>query len=108
MPDFAHMVFRAFTAHCNAVELAGQAEGEVADIDHFLDFAETFGEDFATFYGDKFAKIIFGSAEFFTEQADKLTTHRCGGFSPFFKRCLCVCCGFFNISRYVFLEFAQR
>jgi hypothetical protein len=43
MPGFHHPVAGAFGGDGQTVELAREADGEIADVDHFLDFAEAFG-----------------------------------------------------------------
>ncbi|MNL85033.1 hypothetical protein D3C87_2132010 [compost metagenome] len=40
-----------------AVKLAGQTDCEIADVDHFLDFAEPFGGDLAGFDRNQAAKV---------------------------------------------------
>jgi len=72
MPLFHHPVIGPFARNGETVELARQADGEVADVDHFLHFAEPFAEDLARLDGDKFAERRLGLAEFFAEQAHQL------------------------------------
>src|SRR6266478_6296793 len=47
MPGLGHTVLVALRGYRQAVELPGKTRGEVADVDHLLDFAETFGLDLA-------------------------------------------------------------
>ncbi len=49
MPGFHHPVLGTLGCDRQAVELARQADCEIADVDHFLDFAKTFGCDLADF-----------------------------------------------------------
>ena len=53
MPRFRHPVPRAFRGDRQAIKLARQADGEVADIDHLLHFAESFLQDLACFERDE-------------------------------------------------------
>ena len=48
---------RALRGDGEAVELARQADGEVADVDHLLDLAGPFGDDLADLDGDQSAEI---------------------------------------------------
>src|SRR5882672_9037095 len=49
MPRLHHAMLAALRGQCQAVELAGEADREVADVDHFLHFAEPLGHDLAGF-----------------------------------------------------------
>ena len=53
-----------------AVELAGEADGEVADVNHLLHFAFAFGEDFAGLECDEAPEVAFGVAQGVAELAD--------------------------------------
>ena len=64
MPLFVHAVLRALAMHGQTVELAAEADCEITDVDHFLDFAKSFGTDFAHFESDELAKRLL----VFTEQ----------------------------------------
>ena len=59
-----------------AVELARQADGEVADVDHLLHFAEPFRLDFADLDRHQPAELGLGGAQFFAEQANELAAAR--------------------------------
>ena len=59
-----------------AVELARQADGEVADVDHLLHFAEAFGDDLAGLERDQPAEIVLGGAQLLAEQAHELAAAR--------------------------------
>ena len=63
-------------AMVEAVDLARQADGEIADVDHFLHFAETLGDDLAGFEGDHRAERLLGGAQFLAEQADEFAPAR--------------------------------
>jgi hypothetical protein len=45
VPLLVHAVQRSLAVHREAVELAREADGEVADVDHLLHLAEPLGED---------------------------------------------------------------
>ncbi len=47
MPGLHHAMARALRGDGQAVELARQADGEVADVDHLLHFAKALGDDLA-------------------------------------------------------------
>ncbi len=55
-----------------AVELARQADGEVADVDHLLHFAEAFAGDLAGLDGDEAAQRLLVGAQLLAEQAHQL------------------------------------
>ena len=57
MPGFHHAVAGALGGDGQAVELARQADGEIADVDHLLHFAEAFGRDLAGFDRDQPAEL---------------------------------------------------
>ncbi|MNZ71074.1 hypothetical protein D3C78_894290 [compost metagenome] len=52
-----------------AVELARQADGEVADVDHFLHFAQAFLGDLAGLPGHQLAQLRLARAQLLAEQA---------------------------------------
>ena len=54
------------------MQLARQADREVADVDHLLNFAEAFREDFADLDRDEAAKRPLVGAQLLTEEPDKL------------------------------------
>jgi hypothetical protein len=54
------------------MQLARQADREVADVDHLLNFAETFGEDFTDLDRDEAAERLLVGAQLLTEEADEL------------------------------------
>ena len=56
------------------VKLPGKADGEIADVDHLLNFAQRLGGDFPDFQGNKYAEIRFSRAEFFTDTPDEFAT----------------------------------
>lgn len=59
-----------------AVELARQADGEVADVDHLLHLAEALGDDLAGFQRDQPAELGLVGAQLLTEQAHQFAAPR--------------------------------
>jgi hypothetical protein len=82
VPGFHHAVVRALGGDGQAVELARQADREIADVDHLLHLAQAFGQDLAGFQGDQAAKLGLGGAQFFTQQAHQLATAGGGDLAP--------------------------
>ena len=82
VPRLHHAVAGAFGGDGEAGELAGEAGGEGADVDHLLDFAEAFGEDFSGFDGDEAAEGVEVGAEFFAEEPDEFAAFGCGDGAP--------------------------
>ena len=62
MPGLHHAMISALGRHGQAMELAGEADREVADIDHLLHFALPFGEDLADLDGDEAPELGLGGA----------------------------------------------
>ena len=88
MPGFHHAVARTFGGDRQAVELTGETDREIADVDHFLHFAETFGRDLAGFDGDEAAEIGLMGAQFLAEQADQFAALRGGNQAPGAECCV--------------------
>ena len=76
MPGLHHPVSRALGRDGQPVELARQTDGEVADVDHLLDFAPAFFEDLAAFHGDERAEVILVGAKLLTQKAHQLSPPR--------------------------------
>ncbi len=76
MPGFHHAVAGALGGDGQAVQLARQAHGEVADVDHFLDLAFALGQDLAGFQADQAAQFALVLAQHFAEQAQQLAAAR--------------------------------
>ena len=62
MPAFAHMMPGALRGDGQAKELARLTDGQVADIDHLLDFAEAFLKDLAALQGDQCSQVLLMAA----------------------------------------------
>ena len=76
MPGLHHPVVGALGGERQAVELARQADREVADVDHLLHFAQAFGGDLAGLERDQPAEVGLGRAQLFAEQAHQLAAAR--------------------------------
>ena len=72
MPGLHHAVVGALGGDGQAVELAREADREVADVDHLLHLAEAFGDDLAGFERHEAAEIVLGGAQLLAEQAHEL------------------------------------
>lgn len=66
----------AFGGDGEAIELAGKTDGEIADVDHFLDFAETLGWDLADLDRHQPAELVLVRAQFFAKQAHQFAALR--------------------------------
>jgi hypothetical protein len=73
MPSLHHPVVGALSRDGAAVELPRQPDGEVANIDHLLDLAESFGHDFARLKRHEPAEVILRSAQFLRENSHELS-----------------------------------
>ncbi|MNZ61401.1 hypothetical protein D3C78_794970 [compost metagenome] len=76
VPGLAHVVARALGGDGQAVQLARQADGEVADVDHFLHFAQAFLGDLAGFPGHQLGQLGLVGAQHFAEQAHQFAAAR--------------------------------
>src|SRR5262249_59455411 len=70
MPGLDHAVFGAFGGDSQAIELARQSDGEVANVDHLLNLAEAFGDDLADLDGHETAKCFLVHPQLLSEQAE--------------------------------------
>jgi hypothetical protein len=62
--------------------MAGQTDREVADVDHFLDFALTLGFDLAHLERDQRAECLFLFSQLVAELTNDFATMRRGDLSP--------------------------
>ena len=83
MPGFHHPVLGALGGDRQAVELARQADGEIADVDHLLHFAQAFRGDLADLDRNEPAERGLGGAQFLAEQADQFAALRRRHGTPF-------------------------
>ena len=82
MPGLHHAVARALRGDGEAIDLTRQADGEIADVDHLLHFAETFGDDLSRFEGDDRAERLLGGAQLLAEEANEFAPARRGDVAP--------------------------
>lgn len=82
MPKFSQRMVRALRYDRSAVELAGQPHRVVADVNHLLNFAETFRADLADFQRDEVREIGLVLAQFVSETADEFSAARRGRLTP--------------------------
>ena len=82
MPLLHHPVAGTLGGDRQAVELARQADGEVADVDHLLHFAERFLGDLAGFEGNEGGKVGLALAKLLTDTADELAAFGGGDGAP--------------------------
>ncbi len=76
MPGLHHPVVSTLGRDGAAIELARQADGEVADVDHLLDLAEAFRHDLAGLERHEPAEIVLGGAQFLREDPHELPAPR--------------------------------
>ena len=72
MPGLGHPVAGALRGDDEAVQLPRQADGEIADVDHLLHFAQALGHDLADLEGHERAESLLRSAQFLAEKAHEL------------------------------------
>ena len=89
MPRLHQAVAGPLAGDREAVQLARQADGEVADVDHLLDLTETLGADLPGLDRDQLAELGLVGAQQLTEPADQPATHRRRRRSPFTERLDC-------------------
>jgi hypothetical protein len=75
MPRFAHVVTGPLGGNRQAVQLARKPHGEIADVDHLLDFAQRFLGDLACLDGDQASELSLVRAKFVSETADELAAN---------------------------------
>ena len=76
MPLLHHPVAGPLGGDRQAVELARQADGEVADVDHLLDLAQALGADLAGLDGDQRAEVGLVLAQQLAELTHELAADR--------------------------------
>ena len=86
MPGLHHAVARPLRGDGEAVELAREADGEVADVDHLLHLALALLQDLAGLDGDELAERRLGRAQLLAEQADQLAAPRRRHLAPGLER----------------------
>src|SRR5437899_2037004 len=83
MPLLHEPVFRTLGLNRESVELARKTDGKIADVDHLLHFAFSFGQNFAGLDGYKAAELLFEFAQGVAKAANGLSTNRRGHSAPF-------------------------
>src|ERR1700730_13353432 len=73
MPGLCHTVLVALCGYRQAIELPGKTRGEVAYVDHLLDFAETFGLDLADLDRNKSTEGALVGAQLFAKEPHEFT-----------------------------------
>ena len=101
MPLLVHAVVGALRMHSQAVELAGKADCEIADIDHFLHFAPAFLQALAHLIRNEAAEVLFVLAQFVTILADDLAPLGSGEGSPYLE-------GFLSFADHMVVFFPRR
>ena len=86
MPLFHHPVFRTLRGNRQSVKLPRKSNGEIADVDHFLDFTFAFGGYLSGFQRDQLAEVLLGVAQGVAELADDFAAFGCRNGLPFLKR----------------------
>src|SRR3546814_6874803 len=76
MPGLHHPVARALGRDGQAIELTGEPDGEVADVDHLLDLAQPLLEDLAVLQADQPAERLLVGAQLLGEQPDEFAAAR--------------------------------
>ncbi len=79
------MVARALGGDGQAVQLTRQADGEIADVDHFLNFAQAFLGNLAGFDRNQLAKVGLVLTQHLAKQAHQLATARGRHAAPSFE-----------------------
>ncbi len=82
MPLLVHAVGRPFRLHGQSVELAGQADREITDVDHLLDFAVAFGPDLPHLQTDEIAERLLVFPDQAGEVANQQPAFGCRQLSP--------------------------
>ena len=70
MPGLGHAVTRSLGGNGQTIELAGQAHGKVADIDHFLNFTQTLLVNLAAFHSHQSAEGLLMFPELVAEHTN--------------------------------------
>ncbi len=82
MPALHHPVAGPLGGQGQAEQLAREADGVVADVDHLLDFAQALRSDLAGLQCDQPAEVGLGGAELLAQQPHQLPAPRGGNLAP--------------------------
>ena len=69
MPGLGHPVAGPLGSDHEAMQLPREADGEIADVDHLLHFAQALGDDLADLERHQRAERLLRGAQFFSQQA---------------------------------------
>src|ERR1700737_2748186 len=83
MPRLCHTVLVALGSNGQTIKLTGKPHGEVADVDHLLDFAETFRLDLADLDGHESAEEALVGPQLFAKEPHEFTALRTRDQAPF-------------------------
>ena len=81
-----HHVVLALAGNGEAVELAGDSNREIADVDHLLDFASALFEDLAALEADEGGEVFFVLSEFVAQLANEFASFGSRNIAPNAKR----------------------
>ena len=76
VPSLRHAMVRALGGDRQPIEPAREADGELADVDHLLNFAAAFRQDLARLYCHQPAKNLLCCAQLLAQEADQLAAPR--------------------------------
>ena len=90
VPLFIHAVVGAFRVHCLTIKHARLSYGKISNINHFLNFADTFFLNFSHFQRYKISQRILFIPQRIAHFTDQITPHRCWYHAPLIKGRLCL------------------
>ncbi len=108
VPGFHHAMTWALGRDGQAVQLARQADSEIADVDHFLHFTYTFGQNLAGFQRHQFAQRLAMFAQHVAQDTHQLAAYRRRHYTPFFVGLVGVLDGAFSFLRRVGAQRSNR
>ena len=82
MPGLRHPVAGAFRGDDEAVQLPREPDGEIADVDHLLHFAQALGDDLADLERHEGAESLLRGAQFLAKQTHELAAAGRGNLAP--------------------------
>src|SRR5690606_6355428 len=89
MPLFIHAMMRPLRMHSESVQLTRQAYGEIADVDHLLDFPETFLKGLAHLIRYKHPQRLLATAQCLTNLPYNFPSSGCRPHTPLKKSLGC-------------------
>jgi len=108
MPLLHHAMRRTLAGNSQAIELAGETDGEITDIDHFLHFAAAFGSDLASLYHYQAAQVLLGGSQLLAQESDEFAPTGRWNQAPCLKGQRPVIDGFANRCSVGALHFCNR